>query len=50
MMGAPIVAACTRAAIDTTAKVDDTATSDLFKRMSRDIDKWLWFLEALIQL
>lgn len=44
------VAASTRAAIATAAKVDDQDTSDLFIEMSREVDKWLWFLEAHLQL
>ena len=35
-----------REAIDTTADAGDADTADLFTQVSRDIDKWLWFVEA----
>lgn len=35
-----------RSAIGTAAKLDDADTSDLFTEISRDVDKYLWFLEA----
>lgn len=38
-----------RAAIATTARLDDAGTSDLFTAISRDLDQYLWFLEAHLQ-
>ena len=38
-----------RAAIDETAKLGDADTADLFTGISRDLDKYLWFLEAHLQ-
>ena len=38
-----------RAAIASTAKLDDADTADLFTAISRDVDKYLWFLEAHLQ-
>ena len=35
-----------RAGIDEAAKAGDAGTSDLFTGVSRDVDKYLWFLEA----
>jgi starvation-inducible DNA-binding protein len=35
-----------RAAIDEAAKLGDADTSDLFTGISRETDKYLWFLEA----
>jgi starvation-inducible DNA-binding protein len=35
-----------RAAIATTAELGDADTSDLFTGVSRENDKYLWFLEA----
>jgi starvation-inducible DNA-binding protein len=35
-----------RAAIDETGKLGDADTADLFTGVSRDVDKYLWFLEA----
>jgi starvation-inducible DNA-binding protein len=35
-----------RAAIAATAALDDAGTSDLFTAISRDVDQYLWFLEA----
>jgi starvation-inducible DNA-binding protein len=40
----------TRKAIDTADKAGDMDTSDLFTEVSRGLDKWLWFLEAHIQM
>src|SRR5487761_2149239 len=38
-----------RAAIDDTAKFGDADTADLFTGISRELDKYLWFLEAHLQ-
>jgi len=38
-----------RTAIDETAKLGDADTADLFTGISRDLDKYLWFLEAHLQ-
>ena len=38
-----------RAAIDESDKLGDKDTSDLFTGISRDSDKYLWFLEAHLQ-
>jgi starvation-inducible DNA-binding protein len=38
-----------RAAIERAAKLGDADTSDLFTAVSREIDKYLWFLEAHLQ-
>ena len=35
-----------RAAIDAASKLKDADTSDLFTGVSRETDKYLWFLEA----
>jgi starvation-inducible DNA-binding protein len=44
-----MVAASTRAAIDTAEEFDDMDTVDLFREVSRGMDKWLWFLETHVQ-
>jgi starvation-inducible DNA-binding protein len=38
-----------RAAIDSTDKMGDAGTADLFTGISRDVDKYLWFVEAHAQ-
>jgi starvation-inducible DNA-binding protein len=38
-----------RAAIDDTANLGDADTADLFTGISRELDKYLWFLEAHLQ-
>ncbi len=38
-----------RGAIDATAELGDAGTADLFTQLSREIDKYLWFLEAHLQ-
>ncbi len=38
-----------RKGIDQSNKLDDADTADLFTGISRDIDKYLWFLEAHLQ-
>ncbi|MBL8187113.1 MAG: DNA starvation/stationary phase protection protein Dps [Acidobacteria bacterium] len=43
------LAASTREAIETSAKLGDADTSDLFTGISRGLDKSLWFLEAHLQ-
>ncbi|MCS7055674.1 MAG: DNA starvation/stationary phase protection protein Dps [Thermoflexales bacterium] len=43
------LAASTRKAIDVATDAGDQDTADLFIEVSRDLDKWLWFLEAHIQ-
>jgi starvation-inducible DNA-binding protein len=43
------VAATTRKAIDQADDLDDVDTADLFTTVSRDLDKYRWFLEAHIQ-
>ena len=42
-------AASTRRALDEADKAGDADTVDLFTEISRDLDKWLWFLEAHLQ-
>jgi starvation-inducible DNA-binding protein len=44
-----MVAASTRAAIDSAEESEDANTMDLFTEISRGMDKWLWFLEAHVQ-
>lgn len=43
------LAASTRAASERCEELEDMSTSDLFNDVSRDLDKWLWFLEAHLQ-
>ena len=38
-----------RAAIDDSDKLGDADTADLFTQISRELDKYLWFLEAHLQ-
>lgn len=38
-----------RKAIDQSAELDDAGTADLFTEISRDVDKYLWFVEAHAQ-
>jgi starvation-inducible DNA-binding protein len=38
-----------RAAIADTDELGDADTADLFTGISRDVDKYLWFLEAHLQ-
>jgi starvation-inducible DNA-binding protein len=38
-----------RTAIDETDELGDADTADLFTQISREIDKYLWFLEAHLQ-
>ncbi len=38
-----------RAAIESTGKLGDADSADLFTGISRDIDKYLWFVEAHLQ-
>lgn len=38
-----------RAGIDQADDLGDKDTADLFTEISRDLDKWLWFLEAHLQ-
>ena len=43
------LAASTRSAADQAEALGDMATNDLFIEVVRDLDKWLWFLEAHLQ-
>jgi starvation-inducible DNA-binding protein len=43
------LAASTRQAADKAEELEDMDTNDLFIEVSRDLDKWLWFLEAHLQ-
>jgi starvation-inducible DNA-binding protein len=38
-----------RSAIDDTDELGDKDTADLFTGISRELDKYLWFLEAHLQ-
>ena len=38
-----------RKAIDEAGKLEDADTADLYTEVSRDVDKYLWFLEAHLQ-
>jgi starvation-inducible DNA-binding protein len=38
-----------RSAIEDTAKLGDADTADLFTQISRELDKYLWFIEAHLQ-
>jgi len=44
-----VFANTTRTAINATDEAGDRDTSDLLTDVSRDVDKWLWFLEAHLQ-
>jgi starvation-inducible DNA-binding protein len=43
------LAKTTRAAADQAETLRDMGTNDLFIEVVRDLDKWLWFLEAHLQ-
>jgi starvation-inducible DNA-binding protein len=43
------LAASTRRAADKAEELKDMDTNDLFIEVSRDLDKWLWFVEAHLQ-
>jgi starvation-inducible DNA-binding protein len=43
------LAQSTRAAADQAETLHDMGTNDLFIEIVRDLDKWLWFLEAHLQ-
>lgn len=38
-----------RESIDTSDKAGDAATADMFTDIQRDLDQWLWFMEAHLQ-
>jgi starvation-inducible DNA-binding protein len=42
-------AALARKDIDACARAGDAGTADLYTEISRDVDKWLWFVEAHAQ-
>lgn len=44
-----IYAASLRRDLERTGNIGDLDTQDLYTGISRDIDKWLWFLEAHLQ-
>ena len=44
-----LLAESTRKAADRAEELHDMGTNDLFLEVSRDLDKWLWFLEAHLQ-
>ena len=44
------LAQTTRAAADQAEMLHDMGTNDLFIEIMRDLDKWLWFLEAHLQV
>jgi starvation-inducible DNA-binding protein len=44
------LAQTTRAAADQAEMLHDMGTNDLFIEIVRDLDKWLWFLEAHLQV
>ncbi len=39
-----------RRAIDASNEVNDADTADIFTEISRGVDKWLWMVEAHLQL
>jgi starvation-inducible DNA-binding protein len=43
------LAANIRGAARRAEQLEDMDTNDLFIEISRDLDKWLWFLEAHLQ-
>jgi starvation-inducible DNA-binding protein len=43
------LAASTREAAEKAEKLEDMDTNDVMIEVSRDLDKWLWFLEAHLQ-
>ena len=43
------LAASIRGAANRAEQLEDMDTNDLFIEISRDLDKWLWFLEAHLQ-
>jgi starvation-inducible DNA-binding protein len=44
-----IVGQAVRGAIDQATEFGDADTADLFTEISRDIDKYLWFVESHLQ-